>query len=418
MKQDQHPIEMRIQLAHALYKQRRYMEAVAVLDGVLEIRPDHAGVWNDRGIMLRTLTRFNSALDSYDKAIELAPCYWEAHYNRGATLDLLSRHGEALTSYDNALAIKPDIAPAWNNRGSALLSLGRAEEAVGSYGRAIALSPSYAEAFGNRAAALTQLGRHNEALASADAAIKLQYAVAVFHDHRGTALANLHRPAEALLSYDRAIQPEILDGLAKLKLDPKRIKYVILSHAHGDHDQGVAALHSRFGAKVVMGGPDWDVTLKRAPDVAGGVPTRGPGDITVGSEGTKVTLGDTTVNIVSTPGHTPGTLSYIFPVKDKVRPVMVAYSGGTLTGAFGADGKRWDEYIDSQKRMAKAAAGASVILFNHSEYDNAYTKARLVAVKREVGEKNPFIMGPESVQNYFTVIEECATASKLRNGVK
>jgi metallo-beta-lactamase class B len=217
-----------------------------------------------------------------------------------------------------------------------------------------------------------------------------------------------------------ATQPEILDGLAKLKLDPRDIKYVILSHAHGDHDQGVATLQSKFGAKVVMGGPDWDATLKRAPDVAGGVPTRGPGDIAVGPEGTKVSLGDTTVDIVFTPGHSVGTLSYVFPVKDKGKTVMVAYSGGTLTGAFGTDGKRWDEYIDSQKRIAKAAAdaGASVILSNHSEYDNAYTKARLVALKREVGEENPFIVGPQSVQNYFTVMEECATAAKLRNGAK
>ena len=217
-----------------------------------------------------------------------------------------------------------------------------------------------------------------------------------------------------------ATQPEILDGLAKLKLNPKDIKYIILSHAHGDHDQGVATLQSKFGAKVIMGGPDWDATLKRAPDVAGGVPTRGPSDIAVGPEGTKLTLGDTTVDIVFTPGHSVGTLSYVFPVKDKGKTVMVAYSGGTLTGAFGTDAKRWDEYIDSQKRIAQAAAaaGASVILSNHSEYDNAYTKARLVGVKREVGEDNPFIVGQQSVQNYFTVMEECATASKLRNGAK
>jgi len=216
-----------------------------------------------------------------------------------------------------------------------------------------------------------------------------------------------------------ATQPEILDGLAKLKLNPKDIKYVILSHAHGDHDQGVATLQ-KYGAKIVMGAPDWDVTLKRAPDVAGGVPTRGPGDIAVGPEGAKVTLGDTTVDIIFTPGHTPGTLSYVFPVKDKGKTVMVAYSGGTLTGQFGTDAKRWDEYIDSQKRMAQAAAaaGATVILSNHSEYDNAYTKARLVGVKREVGEDNPFVSNAKSVQDYFTVMEECATASKLRNGAK
>src|SRR3954467_9076501 len=214
-----------------------------------------------------------------------------------------------------------------------------------------------------------------------------------------------------------ATQPEILDGLAKLGLNAKDIKYVVISHAHGDHDQGAATLQSRFGAKVVMGAPDWEDTLKRAPEVAGGVPKR---DVVVGPEGTKLTLGDTTIDIVFTPGHSPGTLSYVFPVKDKGKTVMVAYSGGTLTGAFGADGKRWDEYIDSQKRIAQAAAaaGASVILSNHSEYDNAYTKARLVALKREVGEENPFIAGPQSVQSYFTVMEECATASKLRNGAK
>lgn len=217
-----------------------------------------------------------------------------------------------------------------------------------------------------------------------------------------------------------ATQPEIIDGLSKLKLDPKRIKYVILSHAHGDHDQGVATLQSRFGAKVVMGGPDWEATLKRAPDVAGGVPTRGAGDIAVGPEGHKLTLGESTVEIIFTPGHSPGTLSYVFPVMDKGKRVMIAYSGGTLTGAFGTDGKRWDEYIESQKRIAQAAAaaGASVLLSNHSGYDNAYTKARLVDVKREVGEENPFIVGPEKVQNYFSVMQECAIASKLRNGAK
>jgi metallo-beta-lactamase class B len=214
-----------------------------------------------------------------------------------------------------------------------------------------------------------------------------------------------------------ATQPEILDGMTKLGLNANDLKYVIISHAHGDHDQGAAELQTKYGAKVVMGAADWDSTLQRPATAAGGVPKR---DITVGPEGSKITLGDTTVTIVYTPGHTPGTLSYVFPVKDAGRTVMVAYSGGTLTGAFGTDGSRWDEYIASQKKIAKAAAdaGASVILSNHSEYDNAYTKARLAGLKREVGEDNPFIVGADSVQRYFTVMTECALASKLRAGAR
>jgi metallo-beta-lactamase class B len=214
-----------------------------------------------------------------------------------------------------------------------------------------------------------------------------------------------------------ATQPEIIDGLTRLGLNPSDIKYVIISHAHGDHDQGAAELQSRYGAKVVMGAADWDATLQRPATAAGGVPKR---DVTVGAEGAKVTLGDTTVTIVATPGHTPGTLSYVFPVKDQGKIVTVAYSGGTLTGAFGANGARWDEYIASQKKIAKAAAdaGATVLLSNHSEYDGAYTKARLVGLKREVGEENPFVVGPEGVQRYFMVMQECALASKLRAGAK
>ena len=229
------------------------------------------------------------------------------------------------------------------------------------------------------------------------------------------------RTSEGIIIIDTnfawATQPEIIDGLTTLGLNPRDIKYVIISHAHGDHDQGAAELQSRFGAKVVMGAPDWDSTLQRPATAAGGVPKR---DVAVGPEGSSLTLGDTTVTIVATPGHTPGTLSYVFPVKDQGKPVMVAYSGGTLTGAFGTDAARWDEYAASQRKIAKVAAdaGATVMLSNHSEYDGAYTKARLVTTKREVGENHPFIGGADAVQRYFTVMAECAMASKLRVGAK
>src|SRR3954470_20237604 len=122
--------------------------------------------------------------------------------------------------------------------------------------------------------------------------------------------------------FDYAVEPEIVDGLTTLGLDPRKIKYVLISHAHGDHDQGAALLQSRYGAKIVMGAADWESTLPRPASAPGGVPKR---DVVVGPEGTKITLGDTTVDVIATPGHTPGTLSYIFPVKDRGRSLVVAY---------------------------------------------------------------------------------------------
>ena len=71
-----------------------------------------------------------------------------------------------------------------------------------------------------------------------------------------------------------ATRPEIIDGMTKLGLNPSDIKYVIISHAHGDHDQGAAELQERYTAQVVMGAADWDATLKRPPTAPGGVPKK------------------------------------------------------------------------------------------------------------------------------------------------
>jgi len=131
--------------------------------------------------------------------------------------------------------------------------------------------------------------------------------------------------------YNYAVEPEIVEGLKKLGLNPASIKYVIITHAHGDHDEGAKLLQDRYGAHVVMGGPDWDL-IEKNPNMPGGVPKR---DI-VGTDGQKITLGDTSVTLVATPGHTLGTLSMIFTVKDRGRPVTIAYSGGTGWGSFGS----------------------------------------------------------------------------------
>jgi len=211
--------------------------------------------------------------------------------------------------------------------------------------------------------------------------------------------------------FDYAVEPEIVDGLKALGLDPRRIRYVLISHAHGDHDQGAALLQSRYGAKIVMGAADWDSTLQRPASAPGGVPKR---DVVVGPEGTKITLGDTTVDVIATPGHTPGTLSYIFPVRDRGRPMVVAYAGGTAFN-FPRRTENFAIYRDSQRTMAKAAAaaGATVVMTNHTEFDRAYDRARLAQLPRTAGEKHPYETDAAAVLRYFELAADCAEAQRL-----
>jgi len=210
--------------------------------------------------------------------------------------------------------------------------------------------------------------------------------------------------------YEYASDDAIVGGLKKLGLDPGTVKYVIVSHAHGDHVGGAKLMQDRFGARLIMGGPDWDMIDKSVNQYPNGKPKR---DI-VATDGQKVTLGDTTVTIILTPGHTPGTLSLIFDVKDNAKPLTVAYSGGTAFN-FPNDVPHFDTYIESQRKMAAAAAGANAtaLMSNHSEFDNAVTKIKTIAA-RKAGEPHPFDIGRDAVARYFKVTETCAQLARFK----
>jgi metallo-beta-lactamase class B len=205
-------------------------------------------------------------------------------------------------------------------------------------------------------------------------------------------------------------EEEIVGGLKKLGLDPAKVKYVIISHAHPDHVGGAKLMQDRYGSRIVMGGPDWDSIEKSVNGYPEGKPKR---DI-VADDGQKITLGDTAVTIIATPGHTPGTLSMIFTVRDNGKPLTVAYSGGTAFN-FPSTVANFDMYIKSQSKMAAAAAAANATVFmsNHSEFDYATTKIRLLA-SRKPGEPHPFEIGKEAVARYFVVTGECAQAARLK----
>jgi metallo-beta-lactamase class B len=213
---------------------------------------------------------------------------------------------------------------------------------------------------------------------------------------------------EALFDY--AAKDEILDGMNKLGLDRKKVKYVVLSHAHADHDGGAKLLQDEIpGVHLIYGQEDWDA-IDKAATHAGGKPKRDKS----GDDGMVLSVGDASVRIVTMPGHTAGTLSYLFEVRDHGKPLRVAYVGGTAI-PFNGTAEWYDTYVASSKKMAKAAAdyGATALISNHSEFDDAYFKAH-AAADRPSGVANPFDVGADGVARYFTVVQSCAMASKLR----
>jgi metallo-beta-lactamase class B len=213
--------------------------------------------------------------------------------------------------------------------------------------------------------------------------------------------------------FDYSVEDEIVNGLTKLGLDPKMIKYVLVSHAHSDHAGGARLLQERFGAHVIMSAADWDLAARNTQ--AWPKPKR---DM-VATDGQKLTLGDTTLTMYLTPGHTPGTISTLIPVKDQGRPHLAAEWGGTgFNFTITPDKPRrfWFEaYAGSADhfRDALTRANADVLIANHPNQDGA--KAKLAALaKRKPGDPNPYVIGNDSVKRYVTMVGECARAGLAR----
>ena len=207
---------------------------------------------------------------------------------------------------------------------------------------------------------------------------------------------------DSLFAY--AARDEQIDGLRKLGLNPATMKYLIISHGHGDHHGGAKLLQDEFGPRVVMGGPDWDLVAKTQN-------TPPPKKDIVATEGQKVTLGDTTITIFLTPGHTEGTLSLIIPVKDNGKPHLIATWGGTaLSPATPAASLQ--AYVDSavRHRALLAKLGVEGMISNHTEFDDAVGKIKKLG-SRKAGEPHPFLTGPDSVRRYMTVVEEVGRAA-------
>jgi metallo-beta-lactamase class B len=132
------------------------------------------------------------------------------------------------------------------------------------------------------------------------------------------------------------------------------------------------------------------------------------------NDGQRLVLGDTTLTLYVTPGHTIGTISPLFEVRAGGRSYRALLWGGTAFN-FGKDIPRLDSYIAATERMRGLAAQLPIdlLLSNHPGYDG--TVAKLDALRSRPGATpNPFVMGPEAVARALGVMGECARATRDR----
>jgi metallo-beta-lactamase class B len=185
-----------------------------------------------------------------------------------------------------------------------------------------------------------------------------------------------------------------LGQLEKLGLNPMDIRYVLILQGHRDHYGGARGLQEVIDAE--FGTAEADYALMRAEfgDAAPRI------DFTI-ADGDTLTLGDTTLHLEVTPGHTPGTTSLWFPVYDGGREYLAYYHGGPSVRTD--DRAVIEEFIADLERI-KQIPGIEVQIAGHFDSYAAgsgdlFDRAQRLAERRP-GDPHPWV-APEEFQRFL-----------------
>jgi len=108
--------------------------------------------------------RWKDAIDAYRRVVAIDPTYAAAWNNLGLLLHRMGRYDEAREAYDTAVAQDAECAEAAYNLGSLAEDQGDVEAAIAHYRRALEVSADYADAHFNLAAALARSGHGADAV--------------------------------------------------------------------------------------------------------------------------------------------------------------------------------------------------------------------------------------------------------------
>ena len=194
--------------------------------------------------------------------------------------------------------------------------------------------------------------------------------------------------------------------LHELGLTPRLI---LNTHHHADHVAGNRQLKDKYGCRVI--GPKADI--KRVPDMDEGV-----------SEGDIITLGDETLKVIETPGHTSGHICFY------AEPSGILFAGDTLFSMGcgrlfeGTPEQMWTslQKISALPGNTKIYCGHEYTLANGQfcqavEKDNQDIARRIADVKKLTDNGKPSLpttLEQEKKTNVFLRTGKAASFAQLR----
>ena len=187
---------------------------------------------------------------------------------------------------------------------------------------------------------------------------------------------------------DQRYAAHVVASIRKLGFDPDDIRYLIIGQAHADHLGAAASIQEAHGATVGMGEQDWVFMEETA--AAGRLRADAPRRDLEINDGYTLTLGGTTLRFYSTPGHTPGTISFEFPVYDNGTPHVAFVFGGSAP-ARGLEAA--EQFMKTVERIEQLQDRVEVSVVNHPwrQMDPEFWSRVDRLQQRQAGDSHPFV---------------------------
>jgi metallo-beta-lactamase class B len=211
------------------------------------------------------------------------------------------------------------------------------------------------------------------------------------------------------------LETQLLPGFKALGLDPANVRAIVVAHGHQDHFGGSPYFQQTFGSRVYVSAADWDL-MANPPQGRGGQPAPVPPKRDqVIADGQPIAFGDLTVTPVAIPGHTPGSMGFIVPVKDAGRTRMAAMFGGTILNPAPIPDEGLQTYLKSVARFKEATrkTGVEIVLQNHPLMDPIHPRLERLRA-RKPGDPNPWVVGTSGYQAFLEVLAQCTEVNIAR----
>lgn len=212
---------------------------------------------------------------------------------------------------------------------------------------------------------------------------------------------------------DKAVYDAIINAIQSVGWNPDNINKLVLTHGHCDHTGCGSWFVEKHGAKTYLSKID-DIFWQEHPTKPNRPDTWKNFDINCYiQDGDTITCRNKDIYVYGTPGHTPGCLSYIFPVTENGTKHMAALFGGATPPWGRTDGiKQFLTSLEYFRQKAKEKH-VDVGLCNHTVFDNGIERISYSA-KRLAYMPNIYIIGNDGFEKYCDMFQALAEDKLLK----